>query len=204
MRAARERIRVSREVASPRCSFAMACSANRSPPACATRSSVVAGSAISYRTGTVVMSSAQQAALLHLTITSMKGQLLTRTAPELCGRILAVLEETQEKALGTELNRGVIASYGAASTTPHLSFPRLLQRRNAHLTRLRRDATGSAVHLDRTLGLLMSELLEDGGCPPLSPAGQAEFALGYFHQRQERFQPKNPSTITDPAEDSAT
>ncbi len=129
---------------------------------------------------------------------------MRRTPSELCGRILSALEETQDKALGTELNRGVVASYAAASTTPQLAFPRLLSRRNAYLKRLRRDNAGAAVALDRKLGLLMSELQEAGGFPADSrPRGRAQFALGYFHERQARFtkadhEPKNDS----PAEES--
>ncbi len=136
--------------------------------------------------------SPEQAAVLHLIATSWKENPLPRTPAELCGRVFAVLEETQQRALGDNVNRGVVATYGAASSTPHLAFPRLLARRNGHIHRLRRDNRGAAIALERKLGELMSELHEAGGFPArLTPTDQAQFALGYFHERQARFTPKS-------------
>lgn len=145
---------------------------------------------------------AAQAALLHAIARSHKENPMPGTQAELCGRLLAILEQTQQSALGTDLNRGVLASYGAASATPQLVFPRLLTRRNAHAQRLRRDKRGSLIFLDRQLEAVMADLAAAGGFPTqLSPAEKAQFALGYWHKRHDLRQPTRRPTDPDEAAD---
>lgn len=140
----------------------------------------------------------EQAALLHLVAVSNKEKPVTHSAAEYCGRLLSVLEQTQDDALGDNLNRGVAASYSAAAATPQLVFPRLINKRMAHHRRLLRDKPGAAINLDRALGEIVSKLEEAGGFPAqLSPKQQSEFALGYFHQRQQRFQPRRPQATDE-------
>ncbi len=142
---------------------------------------------------------AAQAALLHAFSHTWEENPLPGSQGELCGRLLAILELTQQRALGSELNRGVDASYGAASTTPHLVFPRLFTRRVAHAKRLRRDGSkGTLVYLDRLMEDVMARLIEAGGFPThLAPAAKAEFALGYWHQRHDMHRPAESPPSAD-------
>jgi len=99
----------------------------------------------------------------------------------LCGRLLAVLEEAQLRASGFSLNRTIVDRfYGAASTAPASIFGGLIRlATTAHLP-------------DRKVGQEVRELVEEvlsmldevGGFPKiLTQKGQAEFALGFYHQR---------------------
>lgn len=146
---------------------------------------------------------AARAALLHAIALSWKENPMPGSQAEICGRLLAVLEHTQQRALGMDLNRGVQASYGAAAATPQLVFPRLLLRRNAHAQRLRRDKPATWRYLDRQLEAVMADLANAGGFPSqLAPAGQAEFALGYWHTRHDlNTRSSRPNGSDDATED---
>jgi len=69
------------------------------------------------------------------------------------------------------------------------------------MKKLSRDHKARAVRADRRMQELMCELAEAGGFPArLSPAGRADFALGYFHEKQRHFTPTtkdNESSDTD-------
>ena len=99
----------------------------------------------------------------------------------LCGRLLAVLEEAQLRASGFSLNRTIVDRfYGAASTAPASIFGALIKlATTAHLP-------------DRKVGQEVRALVEEvlsmldeaGGFPKvLNQREQAEFALGFYHQR---------------------
>lgn len=107
----------------------------------------------------------------------------------LCGRMLAQLESAQYAALG-ELNRNVIDRYyAAASVTPERVFPNLLADVHQHLRKAgRAGRKGAEVAIGRRLGELAIQLRERDGFPPtLTLEGQADFALGYWAERQRRF-----------------
>jgi CRISPR-associated protein Csd1 len=110
---------------------------------------------------------------------------------DLCGRTLAQLEAAQYAALG-DTNRSVVERYYAgASTMPSKVFPGLFKTANAHLAKAGRlpGKKGAQIAISRRLGELCGLLLEAGGFPAtLSLEQQADFALGYWDERQARFQ----------------
>ncbi|AEB11037.1 type I-C CRISPR-associated protein Cas8c/Csd1 [Marinithermus hydrothermalis] len=101
-----------------------------------------------------------------------------KTPAYLSGRLLAVLEEAQKRAQGFNLKRTLVERfYGAASTAPAATFGMLLR-------------TAAVAHLPKAgrLNLLVEEILgaldDAGGFPKtLTLKEQAEFALGFYHQR---------------------
>lgn len=108
------------------------------------------------------------------------------------GRLFATLERIQELA-----QPGINATirdryYGAASTTPVAVFTTLLRLKNAHLKKL---TDGAAGYFEKLIGEVLAPL--DAFPRQLTLPEQAQFALGYYHQRQAFFTKK-----TDP--DSAT
>jgi len=114
----------------------------------------------------------------------------TQTA-YLLGRLFAALDKTQEDAQpgigGTIRDR----FYGAASSTPNLVFARLLSLTRHHLAKLRRDRPGQAVNRDKLVQEIMS-LLPPSKLPPvLSLEEQGLFAIGFYHQRQDFFRPRD-------------
>lgn len=102
------------------------------------------------------------------------------------GRLFATLERVQEQA-----QPGINATirdryYGAASTTPVAVFTTLLRLKNAHLKKLRRDS--SVAYYEKLIGEILSPLQTFPR--QLTLPEQAEFALGYYHQRQAFFTKK--------------
>lgn len=110
---------------------------------------------------------------------------------DLCGRTLAQLEAAQYAALG-DTNRSVVERYYAgASTMPSRVFPGLFKTANAHLAKAGRSPgrKGAQIVISRRLGELCGLIIEAGGLPPtLGLDQQADFALGYWDERQARFQ----------------
>jgi CRISPR-associated protein Csd1 len=101
------------------------------------------------------------------------------------GRLFAVLEKIQEEA-----NPGINATirdrfYGAASSSPITVFPRLLNLKNSHLKKLNE---GRKIYFEKLIG----EILNGVKSFPtnLSLNEQANFAIGYYHQRQDFFTKK--------------
>ena len=97
----------------------------------------------------------------------------------LCGRLLAILEQAQLRASNSGINQTIVnRSYGAASTAPKSIFSGLIRLATvAHLPKVGRD-------INEQMEEVMVELDESGGFPKtLTLAQQAEFALGFYHQR---------------------
>ncbi|MFV9510191.1 type I-C CRISPR-associated protein Cas8c/Csd1 [Tepidibacillus sp. LV47] len=97
----------------------------------------------------------------------------------LCGRLLAVLEEIQQRASGFKVGSTVVQRfYGAASTAPASTFGPLLRlATTAHLPKV-------SPEMARLLEEVIKHLDEAGGFPStLSLKQQAEFGLGFYHQR---------------------
>jgi CRISPR-associated protein Csd1 len=135
---------------------------------------------------------ATRAALLRLCRSLKENRMSgTESAGMLCGRLLAQLESAQHAALG-EVNRTIVDRYyAAASATPERVFPALLRGAQAHLSKAGRRSKGAQVLISRRLGELATSLAAAGGIPPtLTTAGQADFALGYWQERQARFDRK--------------
>lgn len=98
-----------------------------------------------------------------------------------CGRLLAVLEATQEAALGRVNATIVDRFYGSASTAPGSVFPRLLRGAQPHLSKLERDRRGAYVALQRRLEGILAGVTEFP--TTLTLHDQGLFSLGYYHQR---------------------
>lgn len=137
----------------------------------------------------------------------------TESAPAyVCGRLLAVLEDVQRQAIGNANATIVDRYYGSASSTPVAVFGRLVRGAMPHLARLRRDRPGAYVNLqpqlEEILGNLPIAKLPGGRTAPAFPRSltleqQGLFALGYYHQRAERFVRRSaevdaPGTKLDP------
>lgn len=111
------------------------------------------------------------------------------------GRLFAVLEKIQEEA-----NPGINATirdryYGAASSSPVTVFPRLLSLKNSHLKKLN---PGRKIYFERLIGEVVSELTSFP--TNLSLNEQANFAIGYYHQRQDFFTKKPEKEIAEKVE----
>jgi CRISPR-associated protein Csd1 len=114
----------------------------------------------------------------------------TRSA-YLLGRLFAVLERVQEIA-----QPGINATirdrfYGAASATPVAVFPQLLKLKNHHVAKL--DNPQQVTYFEKLIGQILEPLASFPA--QLSMHEQAEFALGYYHQRQDFFKPKERASI---------
>lgn len=112
-----------------------------------------------------------------------------------CGRLFATFERIQGEAQG-DINTTIRDRYfGAASTTPANIFASLQRLMFAHLRKLTKKR---AEYFQKLVGeivaLPMRELPHRLTLPQ-----QAEFALGYYHQRQDFFTKKTDadSTSTD-------
>jgi CRISPR-associated protein Csd1 len=104
-----------------------------------------------------------------------------------CGRLLAVFEQIQREALG-DVNATVTDKYfGTFSAAPGLVLGRLYANAQNHLGKLRGDKPGAYAALDR----LLTEVSGKLKTPPtgqLHLVEQAQFALGYYHQKARRFE----------------
>ena len=113
----------------------------------------------------------------------------------MAGRIFAVLESIQRAALG-ELNAPLRDRfYSAASTTPASTFGRLIKMSQNHLGKLRGEKPGLGVDLDKQLGKLFASIREFPTTFSLEEQGQ--FAIGYYHQRQENFSKSSTDSEKD-------
>lgn len=96
------------------------------------------------------------------------------------GRLFAVLERAQLRAI-----EGINATirdrfYSAASATPGVVFPRLLRTYQHHLAKLE---TGAKIHFERLAQEILAPVKE---LPSnLGLAEQGLFALGYYHQAKD-------------------
>jgi CRISPR-associated protein Csd1 len=107
----------------------------------------------------------------------------TNTAYRL-GRWFAELEAIQQHAL-PGLNATIRDRfYGSASSAPARTFPVLIRNAMNHLASLRKD--GKAGGHEKRLEAIIAGV--DQGLPrTLRLEDQARFAIGYYHQRAERF-----------------
>ncbi len=115
----------------------------------------------------------------------------TRTEPAyLLGRLFAVLEKTQEDALGRDLNSTIRDRfYSAASATPGTVFPRLLRTYQHHLSKAASEkGHGYKVNREKLVQEIHDKLVD---MPKhLILEGQGLFAIGYYHQRQDLYPKK--------------
>lgn len=135
----------------------------------------------------------ERAALIKMVLGSrglMEGEgamaeleLANREPAYLCGRLLAILDAIQQRALGNPNATIVDRYYGTASSAPALVFGTLLHGSRAHLGKLRKDqrTRGAYEALEQRLEEVAEPL---AGFPKtLTLQEQGLFALGFYHQR---------------------
>lgn len=103
----------------------------------------------------------------------------------LCGRLLAVIDAIQRRALGRTNATVIDKFYGSAASTPAAVFGTLIHNTQNHLSKLRKDprSQGAAVALERRLAEIMRPL--ENFPATLTLPQQGMFALGYYHQRAD-------------------
>lgn len=101
----------------------------------------------------------------------------------LCGRLFAVLEHTQKKALGIS----TIAEkyYSAAMTNPITVFPTLSKLTIHHLDKI--SSPGLKIYIEK-IRLEISDKMPSTGFPArLDLYDQGRFVVGYDHQKSSLF-----------------
>jgi len=108
-----------------------------------------------------------------------------RTPGYQLGRLFAMYELAQKRAL-EGLNTTIRDRYfGAASATPASVFPLLVRGGQNHLAKLSKTKPGLAKLIERELDEIYGNL--EATLPrSLSLQQQAEFAIGYYHQRSAK------------------
>ncbi|TEU30168.1 type I-C CRISPR-associated protein Cas8c/Csd1 [Alkanindiges illinoisensis] len=99
------------------------------------------------------------------------------------GRLFAVLESIQRKALGDSVNATIRDRYwGAASATPASIFPMLLRNAANHLGKIRKENPGLSSFFDWQIGDI-EQGLSTSWPKSLNMNDQGRFAIGYYHQK---------------------
>jgi CRISPR-associated protein Csd1 len=105
------------------------------------------------------------------------------------GRLFAVLEKTQQDAqpgINTTIRERF---YSSASATPRAVFGRLLRTYQHHLAKL---DPGAKIHREKQAQEILSSVADFPA--HLNLQNQAQFALGYYHQRKD-FYTKKETTL---------
>jgi len=116
----------------------------------------------------------------------------SNTAPGyLLGRLFSVLESIQEAALHSVSASIKDHYYGSASAMPAGIFPVLMRGAQNHLSKAMKDPKekGLAISLEKE----MQHIIDGLGCEfpkTFRLEDQGRFAIGYYHQRNERFRLK--------------
>ena len=105
------------------------------------------------------------------------------------GRLFAVLERIQEKAQ-PGINKTIRDTYfGAATSSPQITFKRLDELSIHHLAKIRNGGQ-SIIWYERLKQEVFNLVPATGIRNQLSLEEQARFAVGYYHQRQDFFTKK--------------
>jgi CRISPR-associated protein Csd1 len=98
----------------------------------------------------------------------------------LCGRLFAVLEYIQEKAMGkSNLKERFL---NAASTSPVTVFSRILNLSVYHIGKI--EKKGLSIYLEKLKGEIINNMNSNGIPNRLTLDDQSRFMLGYYHQNQ--------------------
>ncbi len=104
-----------------------------------------------------------------------------------CGQIFAKLESIQYAAHGN-LNAGIREKYFTFSmTSPSSAFGRLFNLNSKHFTKLKGEKPGLAVILDKELQALCKGIKIEEFPSTFSLEEQGQFAIGYYHQKNDQF-----------------
>jgi CRISPR-associated protein Csd1 len=117
----------------------------------------------------------------------------TQDAAYNCGRLLAVLAATQEKAHDFQLEgAGVVERYfSSASVSPSSALPLLLRLNRHHLEKIRKSENGKRIAdgIEKDIQNIMTNFVAPGpGQPPEFPRylnlkQQGRFAIGFYQQK---------------------
>jgi len=125
-------------------------------------------------------------------LTMAENENSTSTAYHL-GRLFACLEKAQKDAHENKLNTTISDRFwGAASTTPALVFPRLVQLSRYHVSKDEKNGRFNDMAIEEVISKL-----PDRFPARLSLEEQGMFALGYFHKRQKFYESKKKSNQTN-------
>ena len=108
----------------------------------------------------------------------------------LAGRLFALLERIQEKAIPGVKANITNRYFRTASATPGIIFGRLLQLSAFHLSKIKKEHGGLGYYFDRQIQEIL-ELLPGGQATFdkfFTPDQQSIFAVGYYHQKAYRDQ----------------
>ncbi|EGY53774.1 type I-C CRISPR-associated protein Cas8c/Csd1 [Neisseria shayeganii] len=134
----------------------------------------------------------------------------TQDIPYRLGRLFAIIELAQSSALG-ELNAGVRDKfYGGASSSPHSTFPLLLDNYRTHISGLRKgkkakwvtgDSKKLANWLENKVGEIVSVFDAETPFPRhLSLEEQGRFVIGYYQQRFKKYSKQEGGDIPEDIE----
>jgi len=102
------------------------------------------------------------------------------------GRLFATLEGIQRAALGKGINATIRDRYyGAASAAPASIFPVLLRNAQNHLAKIRKEKPKLAWFFENMLGEVFN-LIPTEFPKSLNIESQGHFAIGYYHQSNDR------------------
>ncbi len=105
------------------------------------------------------------------------------------GRLFAVLERIQEAAQ-PGINKTIRDTYfGAATSSPQITFKRLNELSMHHLAKIRNSGK-SVVWFEQLKQEVYGLISASGVTNQLNLEDQARFAVGYYHQRQDFFKSK--------------
>jgi CRISPR-associated protein Csd1 len=114
------------------------------------------------------------------------------------GRLFAVLERIQEDAHRDESGRTKIKVtirdkfYGSASATPQMVFPQLLKLKTYNIRSI--ENRGLVINHEKLVGEIIDSFDGASNFPKhFNLENQGLFAIGYYHQRQDFFKPKQQS-----------
>lgn len=124
----------------------------------------------------------------------MSLDLENRDPAYLCGRLFCKLEDIQRCASKDKLNRTIRDSYfSAAATRPASVFSRLLSLSQHHLAKLDKK---TAFFMDKEVTEIIG-MMESAFPPRLSLKEQGVFMLGYYQQKNQRFEKKAAADAAD-------
>ena len=126
----------------------------------------------------------------------------SRDPAYVCGRLLAVLEAIQYRAVRSNTTL-VDRYYGTASAAPATVYGTLLRNAQNHLSKLEKSprGRGAGIALSQRLTEVMDLLTEFP--TTLTLPQQATFALGYYHQRADDFRAMREHREAGPDDDEA-
>ena len=120
----------------------------------------------------------------------------------LAGRLFALLERIQEKAIPGVKANITDRYFRTASATPGIIFGRLLQLSAFHLSKIKKERGGLGFYFDRQIQEVL-ELLPGGQASFdkfFTPDQQSIFAVGYYHQKAYRDQKAESAAIEEEQE----